>query len=379
MTRPRVLHVYKDYYPPVLGGVECTINLMARGVAPEFDAGVLVCAGASPPGEEVIGGVRVTRIGEWGRFSSAPVSPAFVGALRRLARETDIIHMHHPNPTGDIALMLARPRKPVVMTYHSDIVRQRYSMMLFGPVQERTMRACRVIMPTSPNYMESSPWLARHRGRCRVVPLGVELSRFEETPEVRARAAQIRAEHGGGPIVLFVGRLRYYKGLEYLVRAAPGIDAAAVLIGGTGPDLDRLRAVARECGAQGRVRFLGDLSEAELVAHLHAADVFCMPSHLRSEALGLSMVEALACGVPVVSTNIATGVRFVNADGETGFCVEPASPGALCGALNRILGDPALRARLSGGARRRAREMFSAGRMCAGVAEVYRSVLGLCE
>jgi rhamnosyl/mannosyltransferase len=377
MTRARVLHVYKDYYPPVLGGIECTINLMARGVAEEFDARVLVCAGRCTIGEEVVQGVRVTRVAEWGRFSSAPVSPAFVGALRRLAADADIIHLHHPNPTGDIALLLARPGKPLVMTYHSDIVRQRFSMVLFGPVQERTMRACRVIMPTSPSYIESSEWLSRHRDKCRVVPLGIDLSRFEPTETVCARTAAIRAEYAG-PVVLFVGRLRYYKGLEYLLRAAPDI-RAKVLIGGTGPDLARLQGIVRECGAEGRVAFLGDLPEEELVAHLHAADVFCMPSHLRSEAFGLSMVEALACGVPVVSTNIATGVPFVNADGETGFCVEPASPMALRDALNRVLGDASLRARMSEAARRRAHGMFSAERMCTELVRVYRAVLGLRE
>jgi rhamnosyl/mannosyltransferase len=273
--------------------------------------------------------------------------------------------------------LLARPGKPLVMTYHSDIVRQRFSMVLFGPVQERTMRACRVIMPTSPSYIESSEWLSRHRDKCRVVPLGIDLSRFEPTETVCARTAAIRAEYAG-PVVLFVGRLRYYKGLEYLLRAAPDI-RAKVLIGGTGPDLARLQGIVRECGAEGRVAFLGDLPEEELVAHLHAADVFCMPSHLRSEAFGLSMVEALACGVPVVSTNIATGVPFVNADGETGFCVEPASPMALRDALNRVLGDASLRARMSEAARRRAHGMFSAERMCTELVRVYRAVLGLRE
>ena len=371
MTRPRILHVYKDYWPPVLGGIETTINLMARGTRDEFDPRVLVCAGASQPGLALIDGIPVRRVPEMGRFASAPFSPAFVSALREEARGTDIIHLHHPNPTGDLALLLSASRKPAVMTYHSDIVRQRFGRLLFGPVQEITMRRCRVVMPTSPNYVESSWWLARHRARCRVVPLGINLDRFVRTPEVDAAVGALRDGHRGF-LVGFVGRLRYYKGLQFLVEAMRGLDAT-LLVGGTGPDGDRLRGLA---AGMRNVVFLGDLDEAQLVALLHAVDVFCMPSHLRSEAFGLSMVEAMACATPVISTRIPTGVPFVNRDGESGLTVEPASAPALRKALERLMHDRGLRARLGNGALARAQARFSAEEMCRGVKEVYRSVLG---
>jgi rhamnosyl/mannosyltransferase len=357
-----------------MGGIEGTINRMARGLLHVFDVSVLVCRGPCRPGEEMVDGVRVVRVAEWTRLLSAPVSPAFPAALRREAARADILHFHHPNPTGDVAYLLTRPAAPMVMTYHSDVVRQRFAMVLYGPVQERIMRACRVIMPTSPDYMESSPWLRRHRDRCRVVPLGIEISRFEPSPAVMERAAAIRG-HYDGPIVVFVGRLRYYKGLEFLVRAMADVAAHAVIIG-TGPDGERLRSIAREAGTADRVHFVGDLPDDEVVHHLHAADVFCMPSHLRAEALGLSMIEAMACGLPVVSADIASGVRFVNEDGVTGLRVAPASPAALAAALNRLLGDPGLRRRLGEGARSRARALFSADAMCRNLETVYRSVLG---
>ena len=373
--RPRVLHVYKDYYPPVLGGIETTINLMARGTLDEFDVSVLTCCGSSRPGTETIDGVRVVRVAEWGRFASAPFSPAFPTALRREAAGVKILHFHHPNPTGDISWLLTRPDAPIVMTYHSDIVRQKWSMLVFAPVQERAMRACTVIMPTSPNYIESSPWLLRFREKCRVLPLGVDLSRFEQTAQTEAGAAEVRSRYRG-PIVLFVGRLRYYKGLEFLVRAMPDIDATLV-IGGSGPEMPRLKDIARVCQIAGRVHFVGELSERDLVAHLYAADAFCMPSHLRSEAFGLSQIEAMACGLPVVSTSVDSGVPYVNRDGESGFCVEPQSPAALAKALNCLLSDPELRSRMGTAARRRAHEKFSAARMCSDLRQIYRSVLGV--
>lgn len=374
MSRPSVLHVYKDYFPPVVGGIENTINLMARGTLDEFDVRVLVCSGSRRSSLDFVDGVEVRRVGELARFSSAPVSLLFPLELRRAARAADILHFHHPNPTGDIACLLARPRAPIVMTYHSDIVRQRYSMLLFGPVQDRMMKACSAIMPTSPNYVDSSPWLRKYRAKCRVVPLGIDTGRFEETPEIGRHAAEIRSGLAK-PVTIFVGKLRYYKGLEFLIRAMTEVPGTLVVLGG-GRDLGELRALAGETGVGERCVFTGEVSEDRKIAHLHAADVFCMPSHLRSEAFGLSQIEAMACGLPVVSTNIPTGVPFVNQDGLTGFTVDPASPAALAKALNEILRNEALKQRLGAAARHRACTLFTTGKMCSGLKHVYREVLG---
>jgi rhamnosyl/mannosyltransferase len=357
----------------VLGGIESTINLMAHGTRDEYDVTVLVCSGGASRRDEVLDGIRVVRVPEFGRFASAPFSPAFPWELRKLARQADLLHFHHPNPTGDIACLLARPRAPVVMTYHSDVVRQQKAMMVYGPVQERMMRRCQVIMPTSPNYLESSEWLQRHKEKCVVLPLGIDLSRFQVTPEVSARGAAIRARYAG-PVTIFVGRLRYYKGLEFLLRAMPSV-SGDLLIVGTGPEEQRLRTIIAELGISERVHLLGDMYESDVVTHLVAADVFCMPSHLRSEALGLSQIEAMACGLPVVSTRIASGVPFVNQDGVTGFSVPPENPAELARALNELHGNATLRARMGAAARARANEVFSAQRMCADLKQVYAHVL----
>lgn len=377
--RPRVLHVYKDYYPPVLGGVEMTINLMAEGCSNEYDISVLVNSGSRHTSEEIINGVRVIRVAEWGRAASAPFSPAFISALARKARQADILHFHHPNPTGDLARFLSRPCPPAVMTYHSDVVRQQRAMAVYGPLQNWMMSQCRVIMPTSPNYMESSPWLARHRDRCTVVPLGIRVSDFDEAPAVLARAAQIKKRFSLSrdpprPVILFVGRLRYYKGLQFLIAAMKEIDAE-LLLAGSGPMEPELRRMATSLQVPDRVHFLGDISDEEKLACYYAADVFCMPSHLRSEAFGLSQVEAMATGLPLVSTRIASGVPYVNADGVSGLSVEPENPQALAEAINRLLSNDDLRNRLGQGARDRARQEFSATRMCEDVKAVYKKCL----
>jgi glycosyltransferase involved in cell wall biosynthesis len=377
MTRPHILHVYKDYYPPVLGGIESTINLMARGTLDQYEVSVLACSGETSRREETIDGVRVVRAAEFGRFASAPFSPTFPLEVRRLAAVANLIHLHHPNPTGDIACLLARPKAPIVMTYHSDVVRQKHAMWIYGTIQERIMRRCKVIMPTSQNYLESSPWLQKHADRCIVLPLGVDLQRFAKTETVRSRAAEIRKQFSP-PITIFVGRLRYYKGLDFLIRAMPKIPGTLLIIG-SGPEAPRLQSLIRELNLIEHVHLIGELTDSEVVAHLYASDAFCMPSHLRSEAFGLSQVEAMACRLPVVSSRIPTGVPFVNEHEVTGFTVEPASPDALAAALNQLYNDEALRLRMGRAAQDRARKLFSADRMCGDLKEVYEHVIKACR
>lgn len=371
--RPRVLHVYKDYYPGVLGGVETTINLLAEGCQSRFRTAVLVNSRGRKSNEETINGVRVVRAAEWGRVASAPVSPAFVAALRREAAQADLLHFHHPNPTGDVACLLTRPGLPCVMTYHSDVVRQQWAMAVYGPLQKWMMRRMDVIMPTSPNYLQSSEWLSGVKEKCRVVPLGIDMNQLELTPAVGARRDQLRAQYPG-PLVLFVGRLRYYKGLPYLIEAMQSVDAT-LLIAGTGNMEAALRQQVASLNLTGKVVFLGDVSDEEKTALYHTADVFCMPSHLRSEAFGLSQLEAMACGLPVVSTNIESGVPYVNKHGESGLTVAPANAAALRDALTEILGDTALRQRLAQGAYQRAHTCFTATAMCENLMEVYDTLL----
>lgn len=373
IAKPRVLHVYKDYFPPVVGGVESTINLLARGTRDEFDTSVIVCSGSSETLEEEIDGVRVMRVGEQRRFASAPLSLQFPKYLQRLARDTDILHFHHPNPSGDLAFLLSGVRRPYVMTYHSDIVRQRWAFAAFAPLQNWMMKNCGCVMPTSPDYLESSSWLCRYRAKCTVVPLGIELSDFTETPGISERAKQLRAGHGER-LIVFVGKLRYYKGLQFLVDAMTQIDARLVIVG-SGKLQGQLKRQAIALGVEDKIHFAGEVPQNEKVAWLYAATVFCMPSHLRSEAFGISQIEAMACGLPVVSCNIPTGVRFVNRDGETGLLVEPQNPGALAKALNRLLSDDNLRNRLGTAAQARAHDQFSSLAMCARVRVVYREVL----
>jgi rhamnosyl/mannosyltransferase len=374
MPRPSVLHVYKDYYPPVAGGIEKCIHWMAGETRKEFHVRVLVAGRSRRTTDEAIDGVRVVRVGCLGRVLSAPVCPGFAGWLRRL--DSDILHFHMPNPTGEMAYLLARPRGAVVATYHSDIVRQRLTGRLYAPLQRRFLARARVVMPTSREYMMSSKTLEPHRERCLAVPLGVPLEDYAETEQSRAAGSKVVERARGKVRIVFLGVLRYYKGLSYLLEAMRGLELRACLfIAGDGPQRAALERQARELGFRDTVVFLGAYSDEQGVGIRRAGDIFCSPSHLRAEAYGLSQIEAMACGLPVVSTDLPWAPA-INVDGETGLVVPPADAGALRQALEKLIADPPLRRRMGEAARVRAEAHFSARAMGRVLRRVYHEVLG---
>jgi glycosyltransferase involved in cell wall biosynthesis len=373
MTRPRVVHVYKDFWPPILGGVERCINWMVGGLRDSFEFTILVNSRQGRTVEREWEGVRIIEVGEWGRALSAPLSPAFPFWMRRL--KADIWHFHLPNPTGDVSWLLSRPKGKVVATYHSDIVRQAWAMRLYGPFLNVFLRRCDVIMPTSPRQLEFSPVLQAHRAKCQPLPLGIPMEGLERTAELGLKSREIKKAHKGFPLVSFVGRLRYYKGLHFMISALQGLPSVHFLIIGEGPEKERLTRLAEQLGVADRVYFLGELGDDDVVTHLAASDLFVLPSHLAGEQFGLSMVEAMALGVPAICCDLPTGVPFVNQDGVTGRVVEAGSGVALAGAIEELLSDPNRRFQMGEAAHRRARQEFSREAMCQRLGSVYTSLL----
>ena len=368
-----VLHVYKDFYPPVYGGIEQHLNLLCRMLRPFCDVRVLVSASGSPRTRRVVvDGIPVMRAGEWIRIASAPICPTWPLLFRRLRAQ--LYHFHFPNPTGDVSYWLSGSRGKIVVTYHSDIVRQSTILPLYRPFLWRLLEKADAILATSPVYVESSDYLRPFREKCDVVPLGVDLRRFDRREAIETRAAEWRS-NWQGPLVLFVGRLRYYKGLDVLMRAAPLIHARIGIVG-DGPYEQILRIIHRELDLGDRVVFLGPQSEFELLALYRAARVFVLPSTHRSEALGLAMMEAMASGVPVVSTELGTGTSWVNQHEVTGLVVPPGDPAALARAINTLVDDDALAARCGAAARARIECEFSHDVMARRVLRVYERVTG---
>ncbi len=354
----RILHLGK-YYPPYKGGMETVLRDLCEAHVGRAEVTALVANAGRTTVQEERGGVTVVRLGCAGTPFSVPIAPALPRWIRRLS--PDVIVHHEPNPCALLSYLWVRPDAPLVIWFHSDIVRQRAFYHLYRPFLRLAIQRARAIIVASPNHVRYTPVLQEFAEKCCVVPYGIRLDQFALTSEVEARAAAIRRA-SPRPIVLFVGRFSYYKGLEYLVDAMQRVRARLILVG-SGPQEAVIRRQAERVPTPGRIEFTGELPDAEVVAHLHACEVFVLPSVERSEAFGLVQLEAMACGKPVVSTEIPSGVPWVNQHGRTGLIVPPGDPKSLTGAINALLEDPERRKQFGEAGRARVEAIFTVTRM----------------
>ena len=366
-------HVNKYFFPPHLGGVEQSLNLLTTSLAAEGHEVSAIVANEEPRTvHEDVGGVDVLRLARSIAVGSTPIAPGMPGAIRDATtgeRATEVLHFHFPYPWGDWSWLLSGAKGPAVMTYHADIVRQKRMLVAYAPVLRRVLERVDRIIVGAPQIAENSPFVSRHLDKVRVVPFAIDTNRLVDNAEMDARVATSR-EGRTRPLVLFVGRLIYYKGVSVLVEAMQHVDADLVIIG-RGPLEDELREKAVALGISDRLTFLAPVDDAELAAWYRAADVFCLPSTAPTEAYGLVQLEAHACGTPVVSTDLPTGVPFVNLDGITGLIVPVGDARALADALSTLTTDAELRARLGRQARERVFSEFSVSTMVERTLAVY--------
>lgn len=368
----RVVQVGKYYYP-FSGGIESHLYAIASELKRDVDLDVIVSNTAPRTVRDVVNGVAVTRCASFGHFASVEASPGM--AFELSSRSYDLVHLHLPNPVG-VASYLAskKPRNHrLVLTYHSDVARQRYLNHLYAPLVTRVLERADVVIATSPELLEYSTVLPQYRDKVRIVPYGIDLEQFTETEALQREARAVRERFGQGPLLLAVGRLIYYKGFEFAIRALPLVAGARLLVIGDGPLRGQLEKLARELGVAERVTFLGEILNERVTPYYLASDVYVMPSIAKSEGFGIVQIEAMACGVPVVNTRLPSGVPFVSRDGETGLTVEPEDHRALAAAVQRLIDDPLLRQRFGAAGRVRAREQFSKAVLRERLLQIYRS------
>lgn len=361
----KILHVYKDYYP-IRGGIENHIKTLAEAQAA---AGHQVTVLVTNPGREkpdvLLNGVRVVRAARLATVASTPLSVTFPSLLRTL--EADIVHLQFPYPLGEVSQWLAGRKRPFLISYQSDVVKQQTILRLYEPLLRRVLRRANRILASSPNYIATSPYLSPIADHCTVVPLGIEPGPFLHAEPLLLPPSDL-------PTLLFVGRHRYYKGVDTLIRAMPQV-AARLLIAGDGPMRPAWEALATELNLQERVLFLGDIGDADLPRLYAAADVFVLPSNVRAEAFGLVLLEAMASGLPCITTEVGTGTSFVVQDGLTGLVVPPQDEQALGTAVSHLLNDPNLRRQMGENGRARLLAEFTTPTMVARVEAVYRELL----
>ena len=366
----RVLQLGK-YYEPHVGGIETHLALLAHGLVEHgVEVEVLVHGGGTRTLRETVRGISVTRVRSVGRLLSTELSP---GLVSELARPYDVLHLHTPHPMAMLAYLAARkPAHALVVTHHSDIVRQARIRSILQPLFGAVLSRANAILATSQRYLESSDELRPYREKTRVVPYGIDLKQFSPSLKESRSARELRARYGTR-IVLATGRLIYYKGFEVLLDAMRSVRGHLLLVG-DGPLRTALEQRARRNGIDDRVTFVGAVPNHEMGTYYGAADVFVLPSIARSEAFGIVQVEALASGLPVVNTALASGVPDVSLDDVTGLTVPPNAPDSLAAALNRLLEQPDLARRLGARGRERAIERFTTKRMVDETLAIYREI-----
>lgn len=361
-----IVHVYKDYYP-VLGGIENHVRVLAEAQAQRgHRVTVLVTNTGRQTVSETLNGVQVLKVARLGTLASTPLSFELAPTLRGF--RPDLTHLHAPYPLGELAQWLAGRGRTYVVTYHADPTRplQRAVLRLYGPLLRRILQGAARVIATSPNYAASSSHLRAAAERVAVVPLGVDTARFVPRG----------APTGRPPTVLFVGQLRHYKGVDDLLRAlAQTASDLRLLVAGEGPRRAAWQALAATLGIGARVSFLGRVDDAALPGLYQSAGIFALPANSRAEAFGTVLLEAMAAGLPCLTTDVGSGTAYVVQHEQTGLVVPPRSPTALAAALTRLAGDAELRARLGAEGRRRAVEVFSQDRMLARIEDVYRAVI----
>ena len=378
----RILMLTKAYYPH-LGGVETIVRVLAEGARERGFLPKVLCFGEGPK-EEEISGVQVYRVPRALSLGSAPLSREYFKKFRELASQADLLHFHAPNPAGELAWLGApkelRSKLPSLCTYQGDPVRPRLAAPAYITLLRRFLSRCDHIGVSSPNLLASSKALVGERSRCQVIPLGIDLSRFqplekENSPFPREEALRACTGLTAGlsrPLGLFVGRLVYYKGLEVLLQATARVPNLSLLLIGTGPLERQLQEQARKLGLSSRVRFLPPLEE-NLYPHIFSqADFFVFPSVSPSEAFGLTLAEALASGLPAISTELRTGTSYVNLHGETGLVVPPRDVSALAEALRYLCHHPEERAAMGARGALRAAELFDQKEMIDRYCEIYK-------
>lgn len=367
----KILHVYKTYFPDTFGGLERAIEQICRETS-KFQVVNSILTLSSNPTPALIRRPEATVIREraWLEVGSSPFNFGLVRRYKRIAEQYDLLHYHFPWPFADVLHLAGGGSRPAIVTYHSDIVRQKLLKIVYRPVMRRFLSTMDSIVATSPNYLESSDDLKPFRPKCELIPYGLD-ERYYPTLDVsrRERWRAVVAED----FFLFIGVLRYYKGLDFLLDAVSGTSHRVVIVG-TGPMERHLRRrIEKEC--MSNVVLLGYVDDADKLTLLSLCKALVFSSHLRSEAFGISLLEGLMVGKPLISAEVGTGTSYVNENGVTGFVVKPADGSALREAMNKLASDPALANKMGAAARARFERLFQADRMGRLYFDVYRRVL----
>jgi glycosyltransferase involved in cell wall biosynthesis len=367
----RVIHVFKTFFPDTYGGIEQVIKTLADHTQKMgVENKVLVLTPGHPRTNVQLAGYEVKRFKQDLYLASTGFSLSLLASFSKEIAWADIVHLHFPWPFADVCYLTSRIKKPTILSYHSDVVNQVTLNKLYAPLRNHYFSKVDVICAASPGIMKSSPVLQRFQTKVQLITYGVE--HFPRL-DIECDQVQVWRQRFGPKFFLFLGSLRYYKGLHILIEALRGRDYPMVIVG-RGSEHAALKTQVATLGLQ-HVHFVAEVNETEKRSLMRAAYGFVFPSHLPSEAFGIALVEAAQQGIPMISCEIGTGTSYVNVDGETGLVVPPSNPETLRSALDSFWEHPEQVNIWGHAALKRYEAVFRAETMAEKYLNTYESVL----
>ena len=371
IRNPRVLHVYKTSMPSSHGGIESFIDTLCKADSKLGVKNTVLVLHPKPQKQPVeMDGYSVHQAKQNFFLASTGFSVSAFSKFKKLLNEADIIHYHFPNPFGDMLHLAYRPRMPSLVTYHSDIIKQKNLLHIYRPLKQWFLNSVDHIVSTSPNYFVTSKNMQRYASKVSVINIGLDAKNYETVDSERLNYWQRRFPK---PFFLFLGAMRYYKGLHIALEAVAGTEIQIAIAGINGIEKD-LRAQAAALKLK-NIDFIGFVNDEDKLALLHQCYGFIFPSHLRSEAFGISLLEAAMVGKPMISCEIGTGTSFVNLANETGLVVNPGSPSELREAMQFFLDNPDVADNMGKKAKKRSSELFTADQQAKSYYDLYQQLI----
>ncbi|HEN3602640.1 TPA: glycosyltransferase family 4 protein [Yersinia enterocolitica] len=367
----KVLHFYKTYYPDSFGGIEQVIFQLCEGGASKgIDSTVLSLSKRSGIINKKIGTHTVYCSPVNFEAASTPFSFQAIKDFKKLAQQSDIIHYHFPFPFMDMVHFISGINKPTVVSYHSDIVKQKNILKIYTPLMNLFLGSVSRIVAASPNYVATSATLKKFSRKVSVIPYGLDEDSY---PTPLPERIDFWKSKFGTRFFLFIGAFRYYKGLHILIEAAKNSSYPIVIVG-AGPIESELKKQAEKLDIQ-NIYFLGAVSDEDKASLLSLCYAVVFPSHLRSEAFGITLLEGAMYGKPLISSEIGTGTTFINIDQQTGLVVPPSDPVALRTAMDQLWDDIELSERFGRNARNRYLENFTSEKMVSSYIDLYNEII----
>lgn len=375
----RIVQTNKAYYPKV-GGIETTITTMSEVLANYYgeDINVLTCSEVKSIKtiESVINGVKVKYLPSYGFFTSLPISPGYFREISKCSG--DILHIHEPFPLADISMLMFPKLKEnfsrIVVSWHSDIIRQKWVLSFYKKYIFKFLEIVDKIIVSNPNLIKNSDFLPSFEEKIDVIPIGVNLNWVDSCPESDLLSEEIRLSNKG-PLILSVGRLVYYKGYEYLIDAIKLVPNSSLVIIGSGPLKNKLVDRINKLNLASRIKIIPEVDEKTLHSYYKACDLFVLPSVEKSETYGIVQIEAMACGKPVICTDLGTGTTFLNQHEKTGLVVPPRDTKLLAEAIDKLITNQELRINLGMYGKERALREFTDKKMVEETYKVYQDLL----